>query len=1004
MALSAAFIGINQFSDPTIRDLTGCCRDALALWALFSDTIPSINAQLLLDDQATKAGILQALDVTLGAAGPDDTVIVSFSGHGTSSHRLVTHDTLRAHLDATTIEMGDLAQRFKSSKARAVLCILDCCFSGGAPARVMEGTPATRTPGTPLEDLAGAGRILLSASGHNEPALELNRHGLLTRAVFEALQTQAETVSLPGIMDDVMKRVKADAARLGHVQTPVLFGYVQGELVLPSLKKGPKFYASFPDAKGARISADIGDLAAFGIPSPVLTAWKGQFPSGLNALQLAAVNDYRLLDGKSLLVVAPTSSGKTFIGEMAAAKAITEQRRAVFLFPYKALVNEKFDQFGRVYGAGLGQRVIRCTGDFQDQTSQFVRGKYDLALLTYEMFLNLVLANPGTLDVIGLVVVDETQFVTDPRRGIVVELLLTYLLAESDRGVTPQVIALSAVIGDLNHFDEWLRCDKLVTTLRPVPLVEGVLDRNGTFQFVDAQGKPDSSQLLARHGVVQRRDKSSAQDVIVPLVKKLLADNPNERVIVFRNSRGTAEGCAKYLANDLGLSPASEVIAALPTADPSVTSTNLRECLQGGTAFHNANLNVEERVVIERAYREKDGKIRVLGATTTVAAGINTPASTVILAENEFFGEDGRPFTVAEYKNMAGRAGRLGYNEEGRSIILAETSLERDQLFRKYVLAQPEPIRSSFDASELDTWVLRLFVQAKKVPRKDVIGLLANTYGGYLENRKHPGWRASTELRLSQLLTRMMELGLVEEENDLLRLTLLGQACGRSTLSFKSSMRLIQLLRNNKQQLTAERLLILIQALPEADATYTPVMKRGQAENRWPQAVRQIYGMDVASVLQQQADDMWVYIARCKRAMVVRAYIEGTPMEQIEKDATTNTYQGKISAGHVRQFADAARFHFRPAYQIATVLLVTDGPSDTEVEALIRRLEFGLPPDALGLLELPIPLQRGELLSLFRAGGRSAADVWKMTPESLQRYLGKARASLLAKLRPSDAA
>ena len=250
MALSAAFIGINKFSDPTIRELTGCCRDALALWALFGDTIPNIESRLLLDEAATKAGILAALDETLGAAKPDDTVIVSFSGHGTASHRLVTHDTLRSQLDATTIEMGELAERFKNSKARAVLCILDCCFSGGAPARVMEGTPATRHPSSPLEDLVGAGRILISASGENEPALELNRHGLLTRALFDILQSENETISLPGIMDEVMKRVRADAARLGAVQTPVLFGYVQSELVLPSLKKGKDFFRHFRKQRG----------------------------------------------------------------------------------------------------------------------------------------------------------------------------------------------------------------------------------------------------------------------------------------------------------------------------------------------------------------------------------------------------------------------------------------------------------------------------------------------------------------------------------------------------------------------------------------------------------------------------------------------------------------------------------------------------------------------------------------------------------------------------------
>src|SRR6202034_3030726 len=90
----------------------------------------------------------------------------------------------------------------------------------------------------------------------------------------------------------------------------------------------------------------------------------------------------------------------------------------------------------------------------------------------------------------------------------------------------------------------------------------------------------------------------------------------------------------------------------------------------GGTAFHNTNLLRAEREAVEKGYRSRDGGIYALAATTTLAAGINTPASTVILAENEFVGEDGRPFTVAEYKNMAGRAGRVGYNEIGKAIIL----------------------------------------------------------------------------------------------------------------------------------------------------------------------------------------------------------------------------------------------------------------------------------------------------------------------------------------------
>ena len=124
----------------------------------------------------------------------------------------------------------------------------------------------------------------------------------------------------------------------------------------------------------------------------------------------------------------------------------------------------------------------------------------------------------------------------------------------------------------------------------------------------------------------------------------------------------------------------------LPKHSSSTTSAKLKTCFQGGTAFHNSNLSRDERGVVERTFRDSNSKIRVLGATTTVAAGINTPASTVILAELEFVGDDGRPFSIAEYKNMAGRAGRVGFNEKGKSIILAEAEESPEYLFTRYVL------------------------------------------------------------------------------------------------------------------------------------------------------------------------------------------------------------------------------------------------------------------------------------------------------------------------------
>lgn len=796
-------------------------------------------------------------------------------------------------------------------------------------------------------------------------------------------------------MTEIMERVRAEASRIGVTQTPVLLGYVEGGLVIPVLHPGDNYYAAFPESRGVRISKTIADLRVFGIPTEILDVWSRYFRNGLNDLQLAAVNEYRVLDGESLLVVAPTTSGKTFIGELAACCAIVEGRKAIFLFPYRALVNEKFGQFDSLYGSALKMRVIRCTGDYTDQSDAFIRGKYDLAVLTYEMFLNMVLANPALLNQVALVVLDEAQFITDPNRGINVELLLTHILSARERGVTPQLIALSAVIGDINDFDTWLGCRRLVTTTRPVPLIEGVLDRSGTFQYLTPTGETKREQFLPAGAIRVRKEKASAQDVIVPLVHKLVQNH--EKIIVFRNQRGPAQGCAGYLAKDLGLPAAADAISALPVLDLSSTSAALRECLQGGTAFHNTDLSREERQIVEDVFRNPDSNVRVLVATTTLAAGINTPASTVILTEQEFIGEDGRPFTIAEYKNMAGRAGRLGFREEGKSIILADTGYDREQLFAKYVKGTPEPLRSSFDPMELDTWIVRLLAQIKQVPRNEVIRLLVNTYGGYIANKSNPGWRGQMETHLNNLLDRMLQLGLLEREQDNVQLTLLGRACGRSALSFNSAMRLVELIRRlQPRSISAVDLIAIVQGLAESDGGYTPMMKKGLSESIRPQEAARRYGEDITRSLQHFAQDEFDYFARCKRASILWDWINGVPIDTIEQRYTPNPYQGRIGHGDIRKFADATRFYLRSAHQIVSLLLPDGSLDATSVETILRQLEVGVPADALGLLQIKVVMARGEYLALYNKGVKTVEDWQRLTPKEIEDTLGAVRAKELA--------
>src|SRR5262249_20453759 len=162
-------------------------------------------------------------------------------------------------------------------------------------------------------------------------------------------------------------------------------------------------------------------------------------------------------------------------------------KKAAFLLPYRALVNEKFEEFSKRYSAA-GLRIMRCSGDATDGIGPVLAGRYDLSFFTYETFLNLALGSPRLLNQLGLVVVDEGQFITDPHRGITVELIFSLLLRARQRGVCPQLVTLSAVIGNLNNFDRWLDLPLLLSRERPVPLIEGVLDRRGTYQFIDADG------------------------------------------------------------------------------------------------------------------------------------------------------------------------------------------------------------------------------------------------------------------------------------------------------------------------------------------------------------------------------------------------------------------------------------------------------------------------------------------------------------------------------------
>lgn len=509
----------------------------------------------------------------------------------------------------------------------------------------------------------------------------------------------------------------------------------------------------------------IDTLEAFGIDDRIIELWKAAGHQELLPIQQIAVKKGKILDGKSAVIFSPTSSGKTFVGEMAAVRTARKNHRAIYLVPQKALAEEKFREFSRKYGS-FGIRVVVSTRDRKEYDKDIFRGKFHIAIVVFEKMQAFLVSSPAMLRNVGLVVVDELQMIGDPVRGPGLEILLTKILLAQDK---PQIIGLSAVLGNAKAIADWIGGELCEDHSRPVELRKGVL-HDGTFHYIEHNSGQKGEEKF------NFRLRSDPAETLVSLVRSLAKSG--EQSLVFCKSKQESVEAARRIAHGLQVKPAAAALAELADLEDSEGKDILTVLLEHRVACHNADLDFDQRDVIERGFRRNE--IMVVCATTTLAVGINLPARNVFI--DPYCWEHDRtgrwvtiPISQGEYENTSGRAGRLGLEESfGRAVIVAPSEFEKGTYLDEYVSGELRDVEPALARVPLAQHVLNLVASNICRDEGEIADILLASYTGLLHWRgdeKREGFRE----KLTNSLKRCIEGGLIELQPKGLLATKLGR-------------------------------------------------------------------------------------------------------------------------------------------------------------------------------------------------------------------------------------
>jgi ATP-dependent RNA helicase HelY len=416
-------------------------------------------------------------------------------------------------------------------------------------------------------------------------------------------------------------------------------------------------------------------------------------PFRLDAFQRRALD--AIDDGQSVVVAAPTGSGKTVVAEYAIATALDDGGKAFYTTPLKALSNQKFGDLSRAYGAA---RVGLLTGD------NSINGNASVVVMTTEVLRNMIYAGSSTLNGLRFVILDEVHYLQDPYRGAVWEEVIIHLPPEV------RVVCLSATVSNAEEFSAWVETVRgetapVIEEQRPVRLEHLYLvgERGGDRvhllpTFVTREGdvrpNPEAARLDSTGGRPDRGRGRPRRRLRTPRrveITEVLSDRGMLPAITFVFSRaGCDQAVAQCVAGGLRLTTGDERREIRRIAEAhtdALTDEDLEVLrygewatgLEAGLAAHHAGMVPPMKEAVEEAFAA--GLVKMVFATETLSLGINMPARSVVIEKlSKFTGERHEFLTPGEYTQLTGRAGRRGIDDVGYAVVCWSPFVPFDQV------------------------------------------------------------------------------------------------------------------------------------------------------------------------------------------------------------------------------------------------------------------------------------------------------------------------------------